>query len=79
MGFKPKQQRVTVHWVDATCYEGWDRTDAPRQLTSVVTAGWLIKRTVEHLEVATSATDLNNVNGVMVIPRAWITKVVYGR
>lgn len=79
MGFKPRQQRVTVHWTDATGYDGWDKVESPRQLTQTITRGWLLKRTREHLEVACTVSDLDNVNQVMVIPRAWIRKVEYGR
>ncbi len=77
MGFKPRQRRVTVHWVDSCSFRGWvDEEDAPeRRPIQCVTTGYLLRRTDGHVEIAQNLGENDTMGEVMVIPTRNITRV----
>ena len=77
---KIKPKTVTVHWIDAHGYGGWQ--DWPGQRYDVarcITTGTVLRKTKTEIVVAQSvAIDddgyINGVGDVMVIPMPWVVK-----
>ena len=81
MGFKvAKKIFVSITWVDAAYYDGWQGTeDSARTLVVVETCGRLLSGPLGEIHVALSCGDNGRASDVIVIPMRMIRKIRYLR
>ena len=67
---------VEVHWRDANGRSGWaDRREYEEHSpASIVSVGYLLKRTKDHVTIVMSLGEGEEINQAMSIPRDWVMK-----
>ena len=75
MGFKPRQRRVTVYWIDSSVHTGWNEEGELTGLAEIATTGYIIVRAPDEIVVAGSVTDNGLLGEVMTIPRSCVQRI----
>jgi hypothetical protein len=75
MGFKPRYQRVTVYWGDASSFDAWAPEDEPIEVAECSTTGYLIERTKTYIRIAGSAAINEMVSNVTIIPCEMVRRI----
>jgi len=74
MGFKPRQRRVTVYWLDSASHSGWTDDEVTRDAARCTTTGFLLRRSATHLEIAQSVSEHGMVGEVICIPSSCVQR-----
>lgn len=76
MGFKPRQRRVTVYWIDPYIHHGWHKDDEEKPFAiSCASTGWLLRQNAKQVEIALSVSQEGDVADVQVIPRSAVIRI----